>query len=242
LNLTITPSNQGSGPFTGGTFFDRTSGGIGTAFLFNPVTPTGALSHIDVQGPAGWNSNRQLRVSRSQLPGMAAERSIGWAFTQPITGEYTAFASTGSQSYESRASINAANTLPAPEITELTVSPGQVTFRWTATSAAQSFLVRINPLPFAGVITSEVIVSGSNRTATLSGLSLTRGATYQALVFAFSLDVKTPGAIAGQFNVSTHSISFTAPTTTSFTQFRPLTNLSWRAPVSVQNYQRLEDH
>ncbi|MGH9851661.1 MAG: IPT/TIG domain-containing protein [Blastocatellia bacterium] len=213
LNLTITSSNQGGGPFAGGTFFDRTGGVVGTTFLFIPVTPTGILSNVDVQGPAGWNSNRQLRVSRYQPSGMAAERSIWWEFTQPVTGVYASFASTGSQSYESRASINAANTLPAPEITELTVSRVQVTFRWTASSAAQSFLVRINPLPFAGSITREVIVPGNSRTVTLSGLSLVSGATYQALVHALSLDVATPGAIAGQFNISAHSTSFTVPTT-----------------------------
>ncbi|MDQ3010585.1 MAG: beta galactosidase jelly roll domain-containing protein, partial [Acidobacteriota bacterium] len=216
LSLTITPANQGGGPFTGGTFFDRDGGVIGTAFLFNPVTPSGTLPYVDVHGPAGWNSNNLLRLSRSQFPGMAAERSMGWIFTQPITGNYSALGSVGGQSYESSTSINAADTLSAPQITNLTATPGQVIFTWTASSAAQSFLVRINPLPFAGTITSEVIVSGNSRTATLSGLSLVSGATYQALVFALSLDVKTPGAIAGQFNISTHSISFTAPPACSY--------------------------
>jgi len=45
----------------------------------------------------------------------------------------------------------------------------------------------------------------------LTGLSLASGGQYQAAVFAFSKDVKTPGDMDGQFNISTHSVTFQAP-------------------------------
>ncbi len=70
--------------------------------------------------------------------------------------------------------------------------------------------VRVNPIPFTG-ITGEMVVGGEARTLTLTGLSLASGGQYQAVVFAFSKYVQTPGDMDGQFNVSTHSVTFQAP-------------------------------
>ncbi|PYO69356.1 MAG: hypothetical protein DMD69_02995 [Gemmatimonadetes bacterium] len=60
-------------------------------------------------------------------------------------------------------------------------------------------------------ITGEMVVGGEARTLTLTGLSLASGGQYQAVVFAFSKYVQTPGDMDGQFNVSTHSVTFQAP-------------------------------
>lgn len=70
----------------------------------------------------------------------------------------------------------------------------------TASSAAQSFMVRVNLVPFTGTIEGEKVVSGASRSATLSGLVLLGGNEYQAVVWGFSQDVQTPGPIVGPFN------------------------------------------
>jgi len=61
--------------------------------------------------------------------------------------------------------------------------------QWTAPLDARSFLVRVNPIPFTGM-TGEMVVGGEARTLTLTGLSLASGGQYQAVVFAFSKDVR----------------------------------------------------
>ena len=102
---------------------------------------------------------------------------------------------------------------PPPSAGGITINvpgSGQVTVQWTAPQDARSFLVRVNPIPFTG-ITGEMVVGGEARTLTLTGLSLASGGQYQAVVFAFSKYVQTPGDMDGQFNISTHSVTFQAP-------------------------------
>ena len=55
------------------------------------------------------------------------------------------------------------------------------------------------------------MVSGDTRNSTLTGLSLVSGNQFQAVVFAFSNDVKTPSEIACPFNISAHGVTFIAP-------------------------------
>ena len=90
------------------------------------------------------------------------------------------------------------------------VGAGSVSVGWTAPTAARSFLIRVNPVPFTG-ITGEKIVSGASRSATLTGLALTTGANYQASVFAFSQDVLTPDPLESVFNISADNMSFIGP-------------------------------
>ena len=45
----------------------------------------------------------------------------------------------------------------------------------TASSAAQSFMVRVNLVPFTGTMEGEKVVSGASRSATLNGLVLVDG-------------------------------------------------------------------
>src|SRR5204863_9963790 len=107
-------------------------------------------------------------------------------------------------------SIDAANQLAVTQVTSVQVAPGTVTVGWTAATAAQSFLIRVNPVPFTG-ITGEKIVSGASRSATLTGLTLTTGANYQVSVFAFSQDLQTPDLLASVFNISADNMPFIGP-------------------------------
>jgi len=134
-----------------------------------------------------------------------------WDVIPPVTGHYIARASVPGDSFEKTFFIDADSQLGSPEITNLDVSLDQVTFEWTAPSETQSFLVRVNPDPFTGTITGEMVVPGNLRSATLSGLSLVGGTRFQAVVWGFSHDVKTPGPLAGQFNLASDDVFFTAP-------------------------------
>lgn len=196
----------------GGTYTDRDSGLIGTAFLFNPITGGGSLPEIAVRGPASWNGGSPLRCPRYQPPGASASRSMRWEFLAPITGAYTAQGAVGGQEFQATLSIDASNQLGTPQIIlPISINSTRVELSWAAPAGAQSFLVRVNPDPFSGVITSEVVVSASTRTAALSGFSLVRGAPYQAVVFAFSRDVGTPDVLVAPFNVGAHGVVFTGP-------------------------------
>src|SRR5262249_33738005 len=106
--------------------------------------------------------------------------------------------------------IDAGSVLTAPQITNVVSTAGQVTVQWAATSEARSFLVRIDPIPFTGVVTKEMVVPGTDRSVTLSGLSLVPGAQYQVAVFFFPPDVKTPEALVGPFNIGAHGVVTTA--------------------------------
>jgi len=197
---------------SGGTWVDREPGLIGTGFVFNPILPAGRIPEIQIQGPEGWNGGSPFTCGGFQHPGTAAHRAMCWDAILPVNGEYTARAFVGGEWLKTTLSIDASQRLSPPEITDLKVSPGQVTFEWSASSAAKSFLVRVNPDPFTGTITGERVVSGGSRRAALSGLSLLPGARYQAVVWGFSHDVRTPGAFADQFNLGSDDVFFTAPT------------------------------
>jgi hypothetical protein len=195
---------------TGGTYFDRNAGLVGTGFLFDPVTPSGTLSVVSVTGPPSWNAGNPFSCSRYQPTGTASARSICWLFTLPITGSYTGQGTAGSSVFTGAFSVDAANQLAAPQITSVTTGAGSVSVVWTAPTAARSFLIRVNPVPFTG-ITGEMIVSGASRAATLTGLTLSTGASYEANVFAFSQDVQTPDQLGSVFDISADSQMFTGP-------------------------------
>jgi len=198
-------------PIAGGTYFDGNFGLIGTSFLFDPSSSLGSLNSVDITGPPGWHNDASFQCFRYQPPGAAPERSMCWDVnTPPVTGQYSAQAEVGNELLEARLSIDTASWLEPPAITKLSVLPGQVQVEWTATSQARSFLVRVNPVPFSGV-TGEVVVPGEERGTTLTGLSLAGGAQYQAVVFAFSRDVRTPESVLNPFNIGAHGVVFTAP-------------------------------
>jgi len=197
-------------PITGGTFFDRTVGLAGTSFLFDPTTAAGTLPFVAVTGPPSWNAGNPFNCFRYQPPGTATPRSICWLFTLPITGSYTAQGTAGSTAFTGTFCVDAANQPGAPQITSLQVGAGSITVSWTPPSGAHSSLIRVNPVPFTG-ITGEKIVSRGSSSATLTGLVLSTGATYQVNVFAFSEDVETPDRLTNVFNVSADAMTFTGP-------------------------------
>jgi hypothetical protein len=96
------------------------------------------------------------------------------------------------------------------QVTSVQPAAGSVSVGWTAPQGARSFLVRVSPVPFT-TITGEKIVSGASSAATLTGLTLTTGATYQVNLFAFSQDLLTPDVLTGVFNISADSMMFIAP-------------------------------
>ena len=198
-------------PVSGGTSFGNSPGQSGMSCIYNPTVLGGTIPFVDVRGPAGWNGGNPFRCNLYQPPGIALNRSIAWqADVAPFTGDYIAEGSVGGQVLSAQFSVDASSQLADPQVTSVTVASNQVTVQWTASPDARSFLVRVNPIPFTG-ITGEMVVGGEARSLTLTGLSLASGGQYQAGVFAFSKDVKTPGDMDGQFNISAHSVTFQAP-------------------------------
>jgi len=195
----------------GGTYTDRDGGLFGTAFLYDPTDPAATIGSVAIAGPSGWNGGAGLTIGRFQPSGMATTRSVWWVFAPAIatSGTYTATASIGGVVRSANFSIDATSTLDAPQITSVDPGTSQVSIAWTASPSAQAFLVRVNPVPYAGIVTAERVVSGTTRAFTFSGLSLVAGASYQAVVWAYDKDVTTPGAIGSQFNIGAHAVGFT---------------------------------
>ena len=196
--------------FSGGTYAVRNSGVVGTAFLFNPVTAFGTFN-TTVGGPPGWNGNNTMSVFRYQPPGTASTRSFFFSGVQPVTGAYTLTAFPGGQVATGVASINAASTLAAPEITGIVPSTSAVTVNWSA-SGAQSFVVYLHNDPVGTTPVRQQVVNGSATSHIFAGLSLTSGQAYRAEVFSLSQDVLTPGAFGDTFNISSSgTVRFTTP-------------------------------
>lgn len=207
-SLSVAAAGQQSLAIQGGTYTDHNLGVIGTAFLFDPTTPSdGTEPFVDIQGPPAWNAGNPVRCFLFQPPAMAQNRSACWTFIPPVTAMYTAQTATGR--FARFGVVSRLQLLP-PEITSLVVTPGEVTLQWTAGRDVKSFLVRVNPLPFIDV-TGEIVLSGDARFVTLSGLPLVPGAAYQAVVFAFSRDVRTPDNLVAGFNIGAHGTVFIAP-------------------------------
>ncbi len=192
----------------GGTYRDRDLGVIGTAFLYDPRAFGGSTDYYDVTGPAGWNGDQVFRCFRYRPAGTAASRALCWNFIPPLSGRFGATASDQS-GRSAMFKINASNTLVPPTITSVSEESGNVTISWHARHA-KSFLVRVNPLPFDGSISGEMVVTGSARSATLSGLTLAPGAPHQVVVFGFNYDlthVNPPPP--RQFNIGAQGALFT---------------------------------
>src|SRR2546426_10968320 len=80
-----------------------------------------------------------------------------------------------------------------------------------------------------------MIVGRNARVAVLSNLTLTAG-PYQVVVFAFSQDVATPGALTGPFNISAASVPLmvdNTPPTASITSPAANANVRGMVPVSA---------
>ena len=188
-----------------GTYFDSTAGLMGTGFVFRPALTDGRrVHHIDIQGPPGWNSNEVYQLYPYQPPRMAEDRAIGWVFAKPVSGVYTVTAEIISgQPVSTTFMIDTASQLPAPVILNAGGSTSQVRVDWSGTSDMHSFLLRLEREPFTSVI-METLVAGEQRSLTFSGLSLKSGALHRVVIFAFSNDLYTPGAVASPANLSAY--------------------------------------
>jgi len=215
VSATSAPFNVSALSIVGGTYFDREFGLIGTAFLYDPSAPGGRIDQALIHGPQGWNGNGSFTCSRYQPTGTASTRSICWTFTGPVSGTYTAQGSGGDITRDGTFSIDAGSTLEAPAITNVAVGTSQVSIDWTASSAAKSFLVRVNPTRLTGSATGEMVVSSTTRHATLAGLTLAPG-SYHAVVFEFDKDVMTPGQMGIQFNIGAQGTTFTVSPAITF--------------------------
>jgi hypothetical protein len=200
-------------PFSiaGGTWYDRDAGLMGSAFVFNPNHVVGTISSVDIRGPEGWNDNAPLTCGLWQPPGTAGDRSLCGPRVPAVSGEYMAEASADGQRLETRFSIDLNDQLGTPEITGVTLTANEVALEWNAPPESKSFLARVARSPFEGDLADvlqEVVVGGDVRQATLSEVSLDTGTEYVAEVVALALDVVSPGEIEGQFNSSTHFMTF----------------------------------
>ena len=192
----------------GGTYFDSGVGVTGTGFVFHPALTNGRTIHyIDIQGPPGWNTNEVFPLYPYQPPQIAEDRAIGWVFAKAVSGLYTATAEiVGGGSVSATFVIDTSSQLPAPQILSAAGSTSQVRVEWSGTSEMHSFLLRLEKEPYStdtSVIT-ETIVAGEQRNLTFHGLSLTNGAEHRIVIFAFSNDLYTPGAMASPANFSAY--------------------------------------
>ena len=194
---------------SGGTWNDRQIGLIGTSFAFSSVVDGVAVPHLDVSGPAGWNAGSAFRFLSFTPPGMSVDRSMGWQLIPPVSGEYTGTISQGGSTYRAEFEINATSQLEPPEVTRLRVTGGSVSISWKPGADAESFLVRINAVPFIGSVVVERVVPAQDRSASFN-IALEPG-DYQAVVWAFPEDLTTPGSFQSSFDIASDFRLFTVP-------------------------------
>ena len=195
-----------------GTWYDRDLGVIGTAFGFDPSPGEDPLSSLTITGPSGWNDDSNLVLSSPFYapPGMGSGLAMEWSGILPVTGTYQALG-VGTSNHTGSAELNTESTLPAPEITSggRDIESGDVSATWTDPVGAQSYLVRVSPVPFVGVTAEQVLPAGTT-SYDFGVLELVPGQEYQLTVFAFASDI-SGGTLSAPFNMSTDDTFFTVP-------------------------------
>lgn len=200
-----------------GTFFDRDRGLMGTSFGLNHEPPAAPAQMVVIRGPNGWNYGSEHACPSYRPAGMADNKTMCWHVdATPVVGVYE-IARGGRAPVAGSSRIDTQSILSPPEITALSVRSDNLTVDWNAPVEASSFLVRLNEIPYDGTVTSETLVDGSQREATLGDLALAERSNYQVTVFAFDHDVTRPGSSDGPFNVSSHSRSFATPRLREYT-------------------------
>jgi hypothetical protein len=199
---------------SGGVFFSRGIGVTGTAFSYNPLVGSTPISRLMISGPPGWNGSAEYQCAPGvyKPPAISLDRALCWHFAAPAEGTYTATATWGGYKRSTSVTINPSDQLPPPRIFHLNFNVSQVVVEWEGAPGARSYLVRLNPTPYTGVITKEIVVAAAARKVTFSGLSLIPNTPYQLVVFAFSQDVQSPDPLVGSFNISADQFSFSIPT------------------------------
>lgn len=179
----------------------------GTAFVLDTTN----LTSVSVTGPPSWNGGNPLAVPATYKPsGIASSRALSWSSVAPVTGAYTAKAVVAGKTVTQTFSINAANLLSSPTVTSVGLRSGTLNVAWSAGADSRSFLVRINPRPYSGSVTREVIFAGSARSATMNSLPVTVGVTYEVVVFGYSNDVKSPGPVTSPANQAAQLVTVVA--------------------------------
>jgi hypothetical protein len=207
------PCTTSTGPppvdFAAGTWNDSDFGVIGTAFLFDPSPGEDPLSSLTITGPSGWNDGSNLVLSSPFYapPGMGSGLAMTWSGIAPVTGTYQALG-VGTSNHTGLADLNTESILPPPEITADSESfeTGDVSVTWTDPLGAQSYLVRVSPVPFTGV-TAELVLPAGTTSYAFEGLDLNPEQQYQLTVFAFASDI-SGGALTAPFNMSTDDLIF----------------------------------
>src|SRR4029077_18643258 len=139
--------------FSVGTWFARFQGSFGTAFALD--SPSASNLVVGVTGPSGWNNGASYSCGDYIPPGATPDRALCWTPTAARPGSYSALAQPGSASTANEtATLEAGAADPGVKITDGSIGNTTATVTWTVGSA-QSFLVRLSPVPFTGTITHE---------------------------------------------------------------------------------------
>ena len=154
------------------------------------ATPTGTIS---VTGPTGWNANAALAVPYTAIA-QAGTSTVPNALVEG--GVYTATTTVGGQTFSSNFTINKTDTLEFPSnVTLSAVSTSSLTVSWAAVTAADRYLVGLNP---GALGANKSVLKTQPLTATLTGTpALDTSKTYRAFVQASNLN---PDQLPNQFN------------------------------------------
>jgi hypothetical protein len=209
------PCESSTGPppvdFAAGTWNDSDLGTIGTVFGFDPSPGEDALSSLTITGPSGWNDGVNLGLSSPFYapPGIGSGLAMTWSGIAPVSGTYQALG-VGTSNHTGTADLNTESILPPPDITAggRDIESGDVSVTWADPVGAQSYLVRVSPVPFTGVTAEQVLPAGTT-SYDFGVLALIPG-DYQLTVFAFASDI-SGGALTAPFNMSTEDLFFTVP-------------------------------
>lgn len=201
-----------------GTWNDRRLGVIGTSVLLNILGKNSisqeSVNGYVINGPQDWNSGSSASFGRHHPPDAAPGRTLYWSFVTPLSGVYTL--SGNHDTARGTASDNSSSRLGAPRIAKAAIvslaGRQSITFKWHNPSGAKSYLLRINRSPWPGSSEGERVVTApptsTSGEAVIGNLSLRIGSYYQIVVWAFSDDIKTPGPVAGPFNIASDSWRF----------------------------------
>jgi hypothetical protein len=165
---------------------------------------------VQISGPSNWNGGNPLIAGVFQPAGTPQNRSVWWSFVAPISGPYLA-QSLINGAIQQGFSIDATSVISTPMVVSLSLlGAGQVQIDWDSPADNESCLVRVNDVPFPGVLVADYMVPCAQESFVFTGLPLVAGTTYQASVFAFSQDVLGAGSIGAVFNIGSDDTFFVA--------------------------------
>jgi hypothetical protein len=206
-------SGDGDGfELAGGTWNGRGDGVIGTAFLFDPLTSIGPITSMTITGPAGWNDGSPFTNFVYRPAGIAPDKSVGWMFFPAVSGNYVGTTLIAGETLTSTLFVDSSEILAPPEVTGVTAATSAVSVSWTGDASHESYLLRIDGIPFEELgVQAQIVLDGTARSHTFTGLSLVPGVQYFAFLSAFNDDLTEEGPIPEQFNIGAHGQLFVVP-------------------------------